>query len=207
MIQNLTAGRLLRSNTRGCVVGCHISQSPPDFGTMIYIPNKSGTTFGLIYDIHVDDDGLVKQLASTNNISEEVIQDNRLNRNTPVEMSILFIGHDTNRMIFHSLPPHPPISLDKMYVCNEKEIQQFTSFGNFGYFRIILNNPEIPAADLIASHLNFAYQAQADPEKDKWKSAAIEVIITLLRDNHDQLNQVLFAISDIFRPQSLSQEN
>ena len=206
MMENLTAGRLLRANTRACVVGCHIRQSPSDFGSMIFIPNQDGKTFGLVYDIHVDDDGLVRQLASTENVSEEVIQDNRLNRNTPIEMSILFIGYEANQMIFHSLPPHPPLSLDKVVLCSENEIRRFTSFGHFGYFRSILNNPELPAADLTAAHLNLAYQAQPLKDRERWKNAAVEMIITLLRDNPNMLNQVLFAVSDIFSPQSNAQE-
>ena len=121
-------------------------------------------------------------------------------------MSILFIGYETNRIVFHSLPPHPPLSLDVMYICGDEEIQQFTSFGHFGYFRAILNNPDLPAPDLIAAHLKISYHAQPAAMRESWKNAAVEMIVTLLRDNPNVLNQVLFAVSDIFTPQTLKQE-
>jgi len=206
-MDKLTAGRLLRSNTRECVVGCRLSASPPDFAAMVYIPVQGGHIFGLIYDIHVDDDGLVRQLAAAENISEEVILDNRLNRNTPLEMSILFIGHEYQGVITHLLPPHPPLSLDTMFLCGQSQVRQFTNAGRFGYFRHILSNPDLPIADLIAAHISMAVNAQTKDQRDKWKNEAIDMVITLLRDNHDLLNQVLFAISDALIQPQPAQEN
>jgi hypothetical protein len=52
--------------------------------------------FGLIHDIHIDDDGLVRQLVTAENVSDEVMRDNRERRIVPVEMSVLASG--TNRM-------------------------------------------------------------------------------------------------------------
>lgn len=206
-MDKLTAGRLLRSNTRGCVVGCHISQSPPDFGSMIYIPTGDGRIYGLIYDIHIDDDGLVRQLAASDSISDEVILDNRLNRNTPLEMSILFIGYESNGAISHLLPPHPPLSLDTMHLCSREEIRLFTHAGNFGYFRYLLTNPDLPIADLVAAHIISGYRSQTATDSEHWKTLAIDRVITLLRDNHDILNQVLFAISDAFNAIATIQED
>jgi hypothetical protein len=206
-MDKMTVGRLLRSNTRGCVVGCRISQSPPDFGSMIYIPTEEGRIFGLVHDIHIDDDGLVRQLAASDTVSEEVILDNRLNRNTPLEMSILFIGHERNRTLSHLLPPHPPLSLDTMYLCSQDEIRQFTHTGNFGYFRYLLTNPDLPTADLVAAHISAGYQAQAASHAQQWKALAIDRVIVLLRDNHDLLNQVLFAVSDAFNALTIIQED
>jgi hypothetical protein len=200
MINEITAGRLLRSNTRGCVVGCHIRQSPPDFGAMVRIPTQDGSIYGLIHDIHIDDDGLVRQLAAAENISAEVILDNRLNRNTPVEMSILFIGYEQNGRVTHLLPPKPPLSLDSMLVCTNDEVRKFTAAGRFGYLRSLTADLNLPIADLLAAHLSAAYAAQPQSEREAWKSAAIAAVITRLRDNHDLLNQALTAISDAFAP-------
>jgi len=206
-MEKMTAGRLLRSNTRGCVVGCQISQSPPDFGSMVTIPADQDRIYGLIYDIHIDDDGLVRQLAAANNISEEVILDNRLNRNTPLEMSIIFIGYQRNETISHRLPPHPPLSLDTMHLCNQNEVRQFTNLEHFGYLRYILTNPELPIADLVAAHIHSAYHAHEAPYRDSWKGMALDMVITLLRDDHDLLNQVLFAVSDAFTSLAITTED
>ena len=200
-MNEITAGRLLRSNTRGCVVGCHIRISPPALGSMVYIPTESGRIFGLIYDIHIDDDGLVRQLAASESISDEVILDNRLNRNTPVEMSIIFIGYQTGDNITHLLPPNPPLSLDKMHICSKAEIQRFTSPGQFGYFRYLIAEQSAPTADLFAAHLSNALHAQVDEDKQSWKRKALEGIINLLRDDHMLLTNVLSAVGDAFEAQ------
>jgi hypothetical protein len=57
-------GRLLRSNTSACVVGCRVSQAgAPAFGSLVRIPlGDNYQIFGLIYDIRIEDDGLVRQL-------------------------------------------------------------------------------------------------------------------------------------------------
>ena len=58
--------------------------SAPSFGAMVRVPLEEGyQVYGLIYDIHIDDDGLVRQLITAENISEEVMRDNRENRTVP----------------------------------------------------------------------------------------------------------------------------
>ena len=49
--------------------------------------------YGLIHDIHIDDDGLVRQLVTAEGVEEAVIADNRMNRNVPLEMSVLSVGY------------------------------------------------------------------------------------------------------------------
>jgi len=197
-MNNITAGRLLRSNTRGCVVGCHVSQPAPVFGSMINIPTKTGKVFGLVHDIHIDDDGLVRQLAAAGNLPDEVILDNRINRNVPVEMSIIFIGYSIENKIFHSLPPRPPLSLDEMYICTPEDLRNFTNAGHFGYFRHIISEQEIPVGELLSAHLQAASTAQKVGGNPNWINQAIQEIIILLRDNHELMTNVLGAIGDAF---------
>ncbi|MDO9546903.1 MAG: hypothetical protein Q7J07_09180 [Pelolinea sp.] len=202
MMSDISAGRLLRSNTRGCVVGCHVSQQVPAFGSMIYIPTETGRIFGLVHNIHIDDDGLVRQLAAAGNVPDEIILDNRTNRNVPVEMSILFIGYADGERISHLLPPRPPLSLDEMYICDADDLRNFTSAGQLGYFRHILSNYEIPAGDLLSAHLQAAKTAHDEGGDPGWTNSAIQEIIILLRDNHEMMTNVLGAISNAF-PASL----
>jgi hypothetical protein len=197
-MSDIYAGRLLRSNTRGCVVGCHVNQTSPNFGALVYIPIEYGRIFGLVHDIHVDDDGLVRQLATVGDVPPEVILDNRVNRNVPVEMSILFLGYEMNNKIFHLLPPRPPLSLDEVYVCDQSLILQFTGSGHFGYLRHILANQDLPLGDLISAHLAAAGSAHQINGSENWINDAIKEIIILMRDNHEQLTNILGAISDAF---------
>jgi hypothetical protein len=192
-------GRLLRSGTTGCVVGCQINHSPlPAFGELVKVPiNSSETIFGVIYDIHIDDDGLVRQLAAAANITEAVIQDNRLNRNVPVELSVLFLGYEKENRVFHLLPPYPPLSLEKIYTCSETEICRFSGLQKNGYFRhIITRFQEFPAADLLAAHLKQAATAQQHSGDPEWINRAVQEVIALLRDDYSTLTNVLGALAN-----------
>ena len=189
-------GRLLSASTRMCAAGCPAGQPLPDFGTLVSIPlDDELKANGLVPDIHIDDDGLVRQLAISGSIPTAVIEDNRVNRNVPVELSVLFIGHACGEHISHLLPPRPPLSLDSIYSCDNKEIARFTSAGRLGYLRHILGTEDVPTADLLAAHLLQTGSIHAD---GLWLRSAVQEIITLLRDDHATLSAVLGAIADAF---------
>lgn len=199
MMSEIHIGRLLRANSHGCVAGCLVNQLFPPFGSLVSIPlDDSVKAYGLVTDIHIDDDGLVRQLAASGNLSEEVINDNRLNRNVPVELSVLFVGYSESGRISHLLPPRPPLSLDRIYTCSEEEIRSFTSAGRFGYLRHILGSQDVPAADLLATHLIQAGRAHASQGNARWAKDAIQEVITLLRDDHAVLTAVLGAVADAY---------
>ena len=191
-------GRLLRAGTAGCVIGCRVSQlDTPAFGGMVRIPLESGyQVYGLIHDIHIDDDGLVRQLVTTPNLSEDVLLDNRINRNVPVEISVLFCGYEQAGRISHLLPPRPPLSLDAIYTCSQEELVRFTGAGQFGYFRHVLRNEDVPLAELLAAHLEQASQAHTAVGTPAWIRNATQELITLLRDDYPSLVGVLSALRD-----------
>ncbi len=192
-------GRLLRASTTGFVIGCRVSQvESPEFGAMVQVPlGNDYQVYGLIYDIRIEDDGLVKQLVASEGIPAEVIADNRANRNVPVEIGVLAVGYQLRGTILHLLPPRPPLSLDLIYLCNPLELCAFTSAGHFGYFRHILRSADLPAGELLAAHLRQAQVAQTASRNPGWKDAAVQELITLLRDDYATLMSVLGAISDL----------
>jgi hypothetical protein len=192
-------GRLLRSSTTGCVVGCRVNQlNTPAFGGLVKIPLEDGIqVFGLIYNINVDDDGLVRQLVTASGVPDDVIQDNRVNRNVPVEISVLFAGYQQDGQIFHLLPPRPPLTLDAIYQCSPVDVCQFTSTGRFGYFRHILRSQDLPIGELLAAHLQQAARAQVQAGNTAWANAAVQELIILLRDDYPTLMAVLGAAADI----------
>ncbi|MEJ2302106.1 MAG: hypothetical protein P8Y14_11320, partial [Anaerolineales bacterium] len=153
--------------------------------------------YGLIHDIHIDDDGLVRQLVTAGGVDEGIIADNRVNRNVPVEMSVLAVGYRQDGQIYHLLPPRPPLSLDLIYLCSDEELRQFTSAGRYGYFRHILRANDLPVGELLAAHLQQARAAHvADGDVD-WSNNATRELITLLRDDYPTLMSVLSALSDV----------
>ncbi|GJQ36659.1 MAG: hypothetical protein JETCAE01_26690 [Anaerolineaceae bacterium] len=187
-------GRLLRAGTTGFIAGCRVNQlSVPSFGALVRAPLTDGyQVYGLIHDIHIDDDGLVRQLVTADGVSEEVMKDNRERRIVPVEMSVLAVGYEQDGNIHHLLPPRPPLSLDVIYACDEKDIIRFTE--KFGYFRHILNGKDIPIGEVIAAHIVLAQSAHKDKT---WKDKATQEVITLLRDDYPALMSVLGALSDV----------
>jgi hypothetical protein len=195
-------GRLLRANTGACVVGCRVSQAhAPTFGCLVRIPlDADYQIYGLIYDIHIDDDGLVRQLVTADSIRDQVLEDNRLNRNVPVEFSVLHVGYQLNHRISHLLPPRPPLSLDAIYTCDCDEIVRFTSTGRFGYFRHILRSADLPAGELLAAHVQQVRACQEGAGHADWANSATQELITLLRDDYTTLMNVLGALSDAVEP-------
>ncbi len=196
MTQPIEIGRLLRAGTTGFIAGCRVNQlSAPSFGALVRAPLTDGyQIYGLIHDIHIDDDGLVKQLVTAENGSEEVMKDNRERRIVPVEMSVLAVGYEQDGKIHHLLPPRPPLSLDAIYACDEKDIIRFT--GRFGYFRHILNCKDAPVGEAIAAHILQAGRARG-ADGARWIEAATQEVITLLRDDYPTLMSVLGALADI----------
>ena len=196
----LEIGRLLRSGTTGCVVGCRVSQiETPALGGLVRIPLdglQPAQIYGLIYDIHIDDDGLVRQLVTAEKVSAEVILDNRVNRNVPVEISVLFVGYESGSKIYHLLPPRPPLTLDAMLTCTTEEMCRFTGSGRFGYFRHLLRAENLPVGELLAAHLLQASTAHCAAHNPSWVRQAVQEIITLLRDDYPTLVNVLSTLAD-----------
>jgi hypothetical protein len=194
MNQQIEIGRLLSAGITGFVAGCRVNQlDAPSFGALVRAPMGNGyQIFGLIYDIHIDDDGLVRQLVTSENVSDAVMSDNRVNRIVPVEMSVLAVGYEQDGRMFHLLPPRPPLSLDMIYLCDENDIARFTE--RFGYFRHILNSEEVPVGEVIAAHI---LQAQSAHQDKSWQERATHEVITLLRDDYPTLMAVLGALSDV----------
>jgi hypothetical protein len=187
-------GHLLSAGTSQFTVGCSVSQlNVPSFGALVRAPLGQGyQVYGLIHDIHIDDDGLVRQLVTADNVSEEVMRDNRERRIVPVEMSVLAVGYEQDGKVHHLLPPRPPLSLDVIYLCDDKDVARFTE--RFGYFRHVLNAKEIPIGEVLAAHI---HQAQVAHKDKLWKEKATQEVITLLRDDYPTLMAVLGALADV----------
>ena len=189
-------GHLLHSSTSQFVAGCSVSQlEAPTFGALVRAPlDRDYSVYGLIHDIHIDDDGLVRQLVTAGNVSPEVMHDNRERRIVPVEMSVLTVGYEQAGRISHLLPPRPPLSLDVIYLCSDAELVKFTGAGRFGYFRHILQAQDIPIGELLAAHIQ---QASAAHKSKEWSEKATQELIALLRDDYPTLMSVLGALGEV----------
>ncbi len=193
---SMLIGHLLRAGTSGFVAGCAVSQAEtPAFGALVRAPLTPGyCVYGLVHDIHIDDDGLVRQLVTAGEIRERVIADSRLNRIVPLEISVLAVGYEQEGRIYHLLPPRPPLSLDVIYLCTDGELGAFTRAGRFGYFRHILEAKTIPIGEVLAAHI---LEVKNKTHDAKWVEQAVQELITLLRDDYPTLMSVLGALGEI----------
>jgi hypothetical protein len=194
MSQSIEIGRLLRSSVTGFVAGCRVGMAEvPSFGAMVRAPlPREVQVYGLIHDIRIEDDGLVRQLVTADGVSDEVFRDNRERRIVPVEMSVVIIGWEQRQVIRHQLPPRPPMSLDQVFPCDPETIRRFTGDERFGYFRHVLRMPDLPVGEVLAAHIQQARSAHNDPAA--WTSAAVQELIVLLRDDYPLLTSVLSAL-------------
>jgi hypothetical protein len=194
MKQGIEIGRLLRAGASSFIAGCRVgSADVPAFGALVMAPvAPKDQVFGLIYDIRIEDDGLVRQLVSAEGINEEVMRDNRERRIVPIEMSVVVVGWEQAGHMRHQLPPRPPLSLDQVFPCDQETVRRFTDSGRFGYFRHLLRMPELPLGELLAAHIQQARVAHPDPEL--WTSTAVREVIVLLRDDYPLLTSVLGAL-------------
>ncbi len=195
-MDSIQIGYLLRAGTTGFVAGCSVSQMDvPTLGALVRAPaGEDQSVYGLITDIHIDDDGLVRQLVTAGEVRPKVIADSRINRIVPVEISVLAVGYSQGEMVSHLLPPRPPLSLDVIYLCSEDELAKFTSAGHFGYFRHILQAKDIPTGEVLAAHI---FQVKQKVKNEMWAGAATQELITLLRDDYPTLMSVLGALGEV----------
>ena len=192
-------GRLLRAGTTGFIAGCSVAQfDAPAFGALVRAPLGNGyQVYGLIHDIHIDDDGLVRQLVTAEHVSDEVMRDNRERRIVPVEMSVMAVGYEQDGVVSHLLPPRPPLSLDMICLCDDTDLVRFTSAGRFGYFRHILRAQDAPIGEILAAHIQQAKAAHEKSGNKKWAESATQELIALLRDDYPTLMSVLGALGEI----------
>jgi hypothetical protein len=191
-------GRVLRASTQGFVIGCQVRQlSTPSFGCLVKAQpvDAREVIYGLIYNMNVDDDPLVRRLILADNHPEAVINDQRQNRLLPIEMSVLAVGYRRDGRIFHGLPPRPPLNLDPVILGDDPaELAHFTD--RLGYLRLILRAADlgVPVDQLLVAHVQDVYRRRG--HDGGWAAGVIGELVELLRGDYETLVPVLEAIGE-----------
>ncbi|MEA4929972.1 MAG: hypothetical protein VB026_00150 [Anaerolineaceae bacterium] len=196
--RSIPIGKLLRADNSQFVAGCRVRElETPSFGSLVRASLEDQTdVYGLITNISISDDGLVRQLVSGVSIPGEYTADNRHNRNLPVEIQVLTVGFGSNGRIHHQLPPRPPLSLDQLFLCDSEEVAHFTSHG-YSYLRHILRLEDQPVEELLTAHLSQARRVQDSLGNPDWYEMVCQRLIVLLRDDYPRLTRVLDALSEL----------
>jgi hypothetical protein len=186
-------GYVLRASTAGFSLGASVSQiGKPAFGSVVKAQSRGDDrtiVYGLLYDMHIDDDPMVRQLVLADAVSEETIRDQHHHRIVPVEMSILSVAYRDSVSIRHSLPPRPPLSLDPVFLCNPEEIREITD--RFDYFRLVLTNSQVPAEQLLAANLLIAAGTRPESEQYDFLVRAGREAARLLTGDMGRLDNLL----------------
>jgi hypothetical protein len=189
--KDLQVGRVLRAGTRGFAVGCAVMQPDiPAFGSLVRAEGQTpeSAIYGLIYDVSVEDDPFVRQFISADP-PEEVVRDQRENRQVPIEVSVLAVGCSDAGTIRQCLPAQPPVTLDWLYQCADEEIQAFTT--RFDYFRLVLDAREVPADELLGASLRAAAAARPEGERETFLVEAGRELARLLAGDLVRLEGLL----------------
>ena len=190
-------GRVLRANTSGFAVGSRVNQlTTPGFGSLVKAQpaGEKEAIFGLIYNINIDDDQLIRRLVMVEDPRPEVIEDQRTNRILPIEMNVLAVGYRLDGSLYYGLPPRPPLNLDPVLLVEDtQELEQFTD--NLGYLRLILRaeGGRVPVDQLLVAHMHDVYCRRGDDVQ--WVVSVVRELIELLRSNYEVLIPTLEALS------------
>ena len=86
----LEVGRIIRSSTTRFAVGCQVLRPQvPAFGSLVKVHALGDDEiYGLIHDVRMEDDPFVRQMATTDGLRPEYIEDQRRNRQVPIEVGV-----------------------------------------------------------------------------------------------------------------------
>lgn len=173
-------------------VGCRaLLPHVPQFGDLVKIETTAEVAiFGLIYDVSVQDDLVVRQLILVDNLTREVVLDQQENRLVPIEISVLIVGYRRfGGEIRQGLPPQPPASLDRLIICDAVEVRSFTT--RLDYLSLVLNTPWLMADELLVAHLVRAALVRPAEQRYSFVVGAGRHLARLLDTDLVQLDYIL----------------
>jgi hypothetical protein len=163
--QSIPVGRVLSSSTASFSIGTKtLAADVPRFGGFVKVAAPDGSqVIGLIYDVLIEDDPFVRQMIGAD-VDDVYIADQRQNRQVPIEISVLVVGHVREDKMYQYLPPQPPIALDQIMTCSRDEVIRFTD--EFTYFRTVLEAQDARSDELLAASLRTAADARNETGRD-----------------------------------------
>jgi hypothetical protein len=180
-LESYHVGKVISSSNARFAVGCRLLRSQvPSFGALVKA--KAGdeiTILGLIRDVQLLDDPLVRQVAVLAEERPELIAD-QYKRLLPIEVHVQVVGYRCGERWCYWLPPQPPMSLVEIVTCPPGELVAFTE--RFDYFRLVLDSRDSLADELLAAHLRAAAQARGESGPDFLVQAGRELARLLALD-------------------------
>jgi len=181
MQETYRVGKVINASNARFAVGCRLLRSQvPTFGALVKAEAESGVTvLGLIRDVQLLDDPLVRQVAVLPQEPPEVIAD-QYQRLLPIEVQVQVVGYRQGEQWRHWLPPQPPMSLVEIVTCTPEELIAFSR--RFDYFRLVLESRDPLSDELLTAHLRYAAAARGEAGRDFLVEAGRELARLLAMD-------------------------
>lgn len=191
-------GRILSARTDGFTIGCSQpigsqGHAMPEFGALIKATGSTDVTiYGLVANVSIEDDAFVRQIVAAG-IEEkgfaEEIEDLRQQRQVPIIIEVVVIGHAQGTEVYQRLPPRPPLTLSQAYACDAAELAGFTD--RHDWLRLALAALKPPADQLVAAALRAAAGARPPAHRDAYLLAAGRELARLLAMDVQRLSGIL----------------
>jgi hypothetical protein len=214
----IVVGRVLQASTTRLTVGCQPPiaaqhRAVPPFGSFVMAAGPGeDVTYGLVYNVVIEDDLFVRQLVAAGMDDEVYIADQRQRRQVPVIVEVLLVGFGrpsrtpsggamqhaggVGMDLQHTFPPQPPSTLDKVYVCDPAEIVRVTALHD--WLHAVLIAPDIPTDALIAAAIGAAAQARPPDQRESYLVTAGRELARLLAQDPIRLDGILRRCSRSF---------
>jgi hypothetical protein len=188
-VQTYQVGRVISASNARFAVGCRLLRSEvPTFGALVKAQAEDEITIlGLVRDVQLLDDPLIRQVAVLSEERPELIAD-QYQRLLPIEVHVQVVGYRCREQWCHWLPPQPPMSLARILTCTDEELREFTD--RFDYFRLVLDSRDLLSDELLAAHLRSAAQAR-DKARDAFLVGAGRELARLLAMDLVRLDAIL----------------
>ena len=180
-VESYPVGKVISASNARFAVGCRLMRSQvPTFGALVKTETENEITIvGLIRDVQLLDDPLVRQVAVMIDQRPELVSD-QYQRLLPIEVQVQVAGYYCDGRWCHWLPPQPPMSLVQIVTCTDAELCAFSQ--EFDYFRLVLDNRDPLSDELLAAHLRQAAAARPDGGRDFLVDAGRELARLLPAD-------------------------
>ncbi len=196
--KTITIGNVLRADIRGFVVASRIPEPDvPTFGTFVRAPiqHDQANLIGLVYNITLQDDPFLKNLAVTVVEDDprftEIIRDQQENRAIPVEISVVAVAYSYRgeEGYHYGLPPQPPMVLHRITVCSGEEVRRITAVPEF--LRTLFDNRDVPADELIPTALQRAARLRSPGQRESFLLDAGRYLAQYLAYDPARLERIL----------------
>ncbi|MCS6774231.1 MAG: hypothetical protein NZ693_09000 [Thermoflexales bacterium] len=181
--------QIVESESRVFTFRAHLpSQSIPPLGALVQVETTEGQViFGVVYRALVLRDDFLEQLGALNAAEVSSFFGDTNQFNVPVELSVASVGYrQPDGTIRQALPLRPPVFLDRVALCTQDEIVQFTR--QLDYLYLLFN--AVTDDDLIVEHVKLLVQAHQDKGNDFLLTVTRKVVRQLL-DNPLRADRIL----------------